>query len=520
MGSEEHNIQMSEERTTKMSLVQSHSEFYSDSEIEQSLGSVLDNSAQAVVIEVPQKNFDGRFQTEDESTNKEIGEISVSPDVLILDKNSKQDEKTIKLRVTGARKLKKSGMFGKADPYVTISYGELKLKSNVVKNNLNPEWSFDNVLTISDNISKEILMEVYDKDTVSKDDFMGKISLPTSEVIKLQAGQWIPLQGTKSGEIFVACDIVIDDNVSSMVDDKEAKNYAGVSESGKDNNGAIRKSASPVKSLQNRNLEDEKASDEIDPLTKRTSAEVAEIPQERMEISSQISESKGEEILSKDVTMKLTVIAARKLKKTGLFGKADPYVAISHRTQKTKSNVVKNNLNPEWNFESILTLNENASDEVLLEVYDKDTGSKDDFMGKVSLKIAELKKMKQGQWIALQKTKSGEVCLSCDFVKGHTTSTATEERETFERVESVEELETATLTDVRIKKGGGIRAVKELLSAPKRSQEDLGTEPTEESSKELFLPAEIKSQSGEHNKQELDKTSGKKEGHDGVQILV
>merc|ERR1719192_1921419 len=88
--SKEHNIQMSEERTTKMSLAQSHTEFYSDSEIEQSLGSVLDNSAQAVVIEVPQKNFDGRFQTEDphkseESTNKEIGEISVSPAVMILD---------------------------------------------------------------------------------------------------------------------------------------------------------------------------------------------------------------------------------------------------------------------------------------------------------------------------------------------------------------------------------------------------------------------------------------------------
>merc|ERR1712223_1440371 len=164
-------------------------------------------------------------------------------------------------------------------------------------------------------------------------------------------------------------------------------------------------------------------------------------------------------------------------------------------------------------------LNENASDEVLLEVYDKDTGSKDDFMGKVSLKIAELKEMKQGHWIPLQKTKSGEVCLSCDFMKGHITSTATEERETFERVESVEELETATLTELRIKKGGGIRAVKELLSAPKRSQEDLGDEPTEESSKELFLPAEIKSQSGEHNKQELDNKSGEKEGHDGVQIL-
>merc|ERR1712223_32513 len=99
--------------------------------------------------------------------------------------------------------------------------------------------------------------------------------------------------GTKSGEIFVASDIVTDDNVSSMVDDKEAKNYVGILESGKDNNGAIRKSASPVESLQNRSLEEETASNDIDPSTKRTSAEVAESPQERMLMSSQISEPKG-----------------------------------------------------------------------------------------------------------------------------------------------------------------------------------------------------------------------------------
>merc|ERR1719192_560676 len=62
--SKEEHIQMDEERTTKISLNQSQSEFYSDSEIERTVSSVLDNSAQAVVLEIPQKNLDGRFQTE------------------------------------------------------------------------------------------------------------------------------------------------------------------------------------------------------------------------------------------------------------------------------------------------------------------------------------------------------------------------------------------------------------------------------------------------------------------------
>merc|ERR1712060_954667 len=187
--------------------------------------------------------------------------------------------------------------------------------------------------------------------------------------------------------------------------------------------------------------------------------------------SSQHSDLKAGESLLKEKTMKLTVIAARKLKKTGLFGKADPYVALSYGTQKTKSTIVKNNLNPEWNFESLLTLNENASDEILLEVYDKDTGSKDDFMGKVSLPISELTMLQKGQWIPLQKTKSGEICLSCHFLADLETSEASVDG--FERVESVEELETATLTDVETKKvgGGGIRAVKELLTEEIKEEE-------------------------------------------------
>merc|ERR1719234_1691093 len=316
--SEEEHIQMDEERMTKFSLTQSQSEFYSDSEIERTVSSVLDNSAQAVVIEIPQKNLDGRFQTEDpsksedESTNKEIGEISVSPDVMIVDRSPQREEQTIKLRAVGARKLKKSGMFGKADPYVTISYGELKFKSNIVKNNLNPEWNFDNIFTISDNISNEILLEVYDKDTVSKDDFMGKISLSTNDVTKLKQGQWIPLQGTKSGEIFIACDIITDANVSTIVDDKEANNFArqpaGISELPEDSKTAgsvIHKSQTPEEEVQSKNLEGMTKTDNIDSSIRQTDvASAADVQtrtadgaEKKTSIPDSISQHSGERTL-------------------------------------------------------------------------------------------------------------------------------------------------------------------------------------------------------------------------------
>merc|ERR1712181_926 len=339
-----------------------------------------------------------------------------------------------------------------------------------------------------------LLLEVYDKDTVSKDDFMGKISLSTTDIKKLKQGQWIPLQGTKSGEIFIACDIITDANVSGIVDDKEANNFARQPELPKDGKTAgsvIHKSQTPEAEVQS-NLEEMTTTDNIDSSmrhphdasaadVKTRTADGAENKTSIPDSISHHSELKEKDVLSKERTLKLTVISARKLKKSGLFGKADPYVALTYGSHKTKSSVVKNNLNPEWNFDNLLTINEKASDEVLLEVYDKDTGSKDDFMGRVSLPISELTTLKQGQWIPLQKTKSGEICLSCVFVSDLETSG---DRDAFERVESVEELETATLTDVETKKAGkqagGIRAVKELLSAEKKPEDDF--EHTESSS--------------------------------------
>merc|ERR1712192_162060 len=350
----------------------------------------------------------------------------------------------------------------------------------------------------------------YDKDTVSKDDFMGKISLSTSDITKLKQGQWIPLQGIKSGEIFIECDIITDVNVSAIVDDKEANNFArqpaGISGLSKDSEtvgSVIHKSETLEEEAQSKNLEGMKKTDTIDSSMRKTedvsaadvqtrTADGAENKASIPESISQHSEMKGKDILSTERTLKLTVISARKLKKSGLFGKADPYVALTYGSHKTKSSVVKNNLNPEWNFDNLLTINEKASDEVLLEVYDKDTGSKDDFMGRVSLPISELTTLKQGQWIPLQKTKSGEICLSCVFVSDLETSEASGDRDAFERVESVEELETATLTDLETKKAGGIRAVKELLSAEKKPKDEL--EHAESSPNEADTPQRVTSE--------------------------
>ncbi|KVH92391.1 protein C2-DOMAIN ABA-RELATED 4-like [Cynara cardunculus var. scolymus] len=74
-----------------------------------------------------------------------------------------------------------------SDPYVIIRMGKQKLKTRVVRNNINPVWDEDLTLSISDPIP--IKLEVYDKDTFSLDDKMGDAVFeikPFLEAIKMR----------------------------------------------------------------------------------------------------------------------------------------------------------------------------------------------------------------------------------------------------------------------------------------------------------------------------------------------
>ncbi|XAR71419.1 hypothetical protein NMG60_11028669 [Bertholletia excelsa] len=59
-----------------------------------------------------------------------------------------------------------------SDPYIIVRMGKQKLKTRVVKKNLNPEWNEDLTLSVADP-SIPIKFLVFDKDTFSRDDKMG-----------------------------------------------------------------------------------------------------------------------------------------------------------------------------------------------------------------------------------------------------------------------------------------------------------------------------------------------------------
>lgn len=84
-----------------------------------------------------------------------------------------------------------------SDPYVVVKMAKQKLKTRVIKKDVNPEWNEDLTLSVSDP-SIPIELTVYDHDTFSKDDKMGDAEFdirPFIEALKMN------LEGLPSGTV-------------------------------------------------------------------------------------------------------------------------------------------------------------------------------------------------------------------------------------------------------------------------------------------------------------------------------
>merc|ERR1711874_591640 len=79
--------------------------------------------------------------------------------------------------------------------------------SATINNDLNPQWNFENTFVVSKSPKETLRFEVYDKDMVTKDDLMGTAEISITDAAQMKEGLWIPLQGCKSGELFVSVEI-------------------------------------------------------------------------------------------------------------------------------------------------------------------------------------------------------------------------------------------------------------------------------------------------------------------------
>ncbi|GMY09477.1 elicitor-responsive protein 3-like [Fagus crenata] len=89
-------------------------------------------------------------------------------------------------------------------------------------------------------------------------------------------------------------------------------------------------------------------------------------------------------------TLEVLLVSAKDLENTDFLSKMDPYVLLTCRTQEQRSSVVSGQgSEPEWNENFIFTVSDGAS-ELHVKIMDKDTFTKDDFVGEATIPLEPL----------------------------------------------------------------------------------------------------------------------------------
>ncbi|CAA7402101.1 unnamed protein product [Spirodela intermedia] len=109
--------------------------------------------------------------------------------------------------------------FRSSDPYVVLRWRNKRVKTRVIKNNVNPEWNEELTLYIQDpNIS--IKLEVFDKDTFTPDDPMGNAVIDIQPLVEAGRADL----GTLDNDIIR---IVSPNSINCLVDESKIYIYNG-----------------------------------------------------------------------------------------------------------------------------------------------------------------------------------------------------------------------------------------------------------------------------------------------------
>ncbi|CAO2841142.1 unnamed protein product [Amaranthus hypochondriacus] len=109
----------------------------------------------------------------------------------------------LSVTVISADDLPAADIMGKSDPYVivTMKKSQIKNKTRVVNESLNPVWNQTFDFLVEDGLHDMLMLEVWDHDTFGKD-YMGRCILTLTRVIL--EGEYrdsIPLDGAKTGTL-------------------------------------------------------------------------------------------------------------------------------------------------------------------------------------------------------------------------------------------------------------------------------------------------------------------------------
>ncbi|XP_023238377.1 extended synaptotagmin-2-like [Centruroides sculpturatus] len=112
----------------------------------------------------------------------------------------------LRIEALGAKELVRADVgvlgMGKSDPYAIILVGAQEFRTSVIKNTITPKWNYICEAIVDQLHGQALEIEVMDEDQGSKDDFLGRISIPINSLItKGKDDMWLQLEETKSGLI-------------------------------------------------------------------------------------------------------------------------------------------------------------------------------------------------------------------------------------------------------------------------------------------------------------------------------
>merc|ERR1740128_264238 len=264
----------------------------------------------------------------------------------------------IHLEITQAKDLVKKDIIGKSDPYALVTYGDDKIKTKTVKNNQNPQWNFEADIPVHPDGPDNIRIDIFDEDKYGKDKPLGSADVAVFDIVNQGSlpDHWIPLDGVKSGKLQLSADFVAEDPSDSRKSSSSAVPY------GQDGRKPMQKQSSRDRFIS----PDRKTRGGYSSPERRASGgRKASDPNQALMPGN----------------LHLNIIQGKDLIKGDLIGKSDPYAVVTYGNDKVKTKAVKNNQNPEWNFEVDIPVQPNGPDFMKIEVFDQDKLGKDKSLG-------------------------------------------------------------------------------------------------------------------------------------------
>ncbi|XP_065836716.1 multiple C2 and transmembrane domain-containing protein 1-like isoform X2 [Oscarella lobularis] len=272
----------------------------------------------------------------------------------------------------GGRNLAVRDRSGKSDPYVKMKLGrKQRRKSSTIQKNLNPNWNEPFHFFISD-IEDSFRIKVYDYDFGLKDDFMGAASLDLTEYdVDKPNDVQVHLEDEDAGDEELGY-LLLTITLVEVRSGREATPFS--------------RPSSPSPSHHDIKLKRPKSAD-MHTLSKRHKSQLW----------------KG--------ILTVVLLNGKNLPAMDDNGFSDPYCKFRLGQEKYKSKVISKTLNPEWKEQFDLHILD-PGQSLEIDVYDRDYGAKDDFIGRCKVDLDELESDKtHHKTLDLQQAVSGRITV-------------------------------------------------------------------------------------------------------------